>query len=133
MGRVAISNSKQSHENTDMPTLTDKPGQYLMRFNSSSSDSVTRDETERVVACETRRKPAKRGCHDSSQRRAERRNEDRNTSDWPTKSLALRPGPFPSPLTPPPHRAVPVLTATSHTLHLPSGSGRQQKGQLADS
>lgn len=34
---------------------------------------------------------------------------------------------------PPPRPAVPVLTATSHTLHLPSGSGREQKGQPADS
>lgn len=39
----------------------------------------------------------------------------------------------PPPLLPPPRPAVPVLTATSHTLHLPSGSGRQQKGQPADS
>lgn len=39
----------------------------------------------------------------------------------------------PPSLLPPPRPAVPVLTATSHTLHLPSGSGREQKGQPADS
>lgn len=45
-------------------------------------------------------------------------------------SLVLFP---PPPVIPPLHPAVPVLTATSHTLHLPSGSGHQRKGQLADS
>lgn len=47
--------------------------------------------------------------------------------------LVLCFSPAPPPLLPPPHPAVPVLTATSHTLHLPSGSGREQKGQPADS
>lgn len=47
--------------------------------------------------------------------------------------LVLFTPPPPPPLIPPPHPAVPVLTATSHTLHLPSGSGHQRKGQLADS
>lgn len=130
MGLVTISNNPHKSRKTHSNQLT----------TLGVSHAVTLfcirvcDKREGVFACENSVNQPREAVMTPAE--VERRKKDGNRSDWPRKPLALQPGPFslsPPPRLPPPHPAVPVLTATSHTLHLPSGSGRQRKGQLAES
>lgn len=124
-----------THTNTHTQRDYRRPAwETLVWLHALSSEFLTKDNQE-AGAWERRCKQAMRGCHDSTE---EDLREGSKMGTGVTGQENLSPsgfGPSPSPSSSMTllHPAVPVLTATSNTLHLPSGSGEWQKGQLANS